>query len=79
MSEYGFEQKTCYCGADLAVLKAVATSYRYGTLPQAKCPNCGRDMLLDAPALETPIMPEPAAPEAPARATRSRKAEPEPE
>ena len=81
-SEYSFKVKTCYCGADLTGLKAEATSYRYGTLPQGKCPNCGRDMLLDAPPVE-PTMPAPATasvPEPPARATRgSRKVELEPE
>jgi len=57
MEEYGFKVKKCYCGADLSGLKAVATSYRYGNLPQAKCPNCGRDMLLNVPVVK--VAPEP--------------------
>jgi len=59
--EYNFKVKKCYCGTALAGLKAAASSYRYGTQPQAKCPNCGRDMLLDAPLVE-PVMPAPVAP-----------------
>ena len=59
MEEYNFKVKTCYCGADLSTLKADATSFRYGTQPQAKCPNCGRDMLLDAPPVE-PVVKAPA-------------------
>jgi len=59
--EYSFKVKKCYCGTVLAGLKAEATSFRYGTQPQAKCPNCGRDMLLDAPPVE-PAVPVPAAP-----------------
>ena len=59
--EYGFKVKKCYCGTDLSGLTAEATSYRYGTLPQAKCPECGREMLLDAPPVE-PIGEAPAAP-----------------
>jgi hypothetical protein len=68
MEEYSFKVKTCYCGADLSGLKTEATSYRYGTQPQAKCPNCGRDMLLDAPAIE-PVIESRAASAAPARAS----------
>jgi len=59
--EYGFKVKKCYCGADLSTLKAEAISFRYGTQPQAKCPECGRDMLLDAPPVE-PVMPASNAP-----------------
>jgi len=55
--EYSFKVKKCYCGADLSGLKAEATSNRYGNLPQAKCPNCGRDMLLDAPPVEPVVEP----------------------
>jgi len=54
--EYGFKQKTCYCGANLAGLQVVATSNRFWALPQGKCPECGREMLLDAPPVE-PVMP----------------------
>jgi len=54
--EYSFKVKKCYCGTDLSGLKAVATSFRYGTLPQAKCPNCGRDMLLNAPPVEPVVL-----------------------
>jgi len=70
--EYRFKVKTCYCGADLSALKAVATSNRYGTYPQAKCPNCGRDMLLDAPPVE-PVAAAPAGAPTEAPAKRSRK------
>jgi len=59
--EYGFKVIKCYCGADLSGLKAVASSYRYGAQPQARCPNCGRDMLLDAPPIE-PVIPTPVIP-----------------
>lgn len=48
-SEYSFKLETCSCGADLSGLKAEATSYRDGRFPQAKCPNCGNDLLLEAP------------------------------
>jgi len=57
--EYGFKVKKCYCGADLSRLQAEATSFRYGRLPQAKCPECGRDMLLDAEPVEA-VRPAPA-------------------
>ena len=70
MEEYNFQQKTCYCGADLSALKAVATSNRYGTYPQAKCPNCGRDMLLDAPQVK-PVVAAPI--EAPEVITKRRR------
>jgi len=56
--EYSFKVKTCYCGANLSGLKAEPTSFRYGTQPQAKCPECGRNMLLDAPPVE-PVVVDP--------------------
>jgi len=70
--EYGFKHKKCYCGLDLTGQKAVATSYRFGSLPQAKCPNpdCGRDMLLDAPPVE-PVVAAPT--EAPEVITKRRR------
>jgi len=71
-----FKQETCYCGADLSGLTAEVTGYRFGTLPQGRCPNCGRSMLLDAPPIEPAL---PARPEPPARATRSRREMPESE
>ena len=70
MEEYSFKVKTCYCGADLSNLKAAPSSNRYGTLPQAKCPKCGRDMLLDAPPVE-PVVKAPAAEASAAPAKRS--------
>lgn len=72
MEEYGFQHKTCYCGTDLSGLKAEATSYRYGTMPQAKCPNCGRDMPLDAPPVED-VMEAPVVAAAPAPAKSKSK------
>jgi len=54
--EYNFKVKKCYCGTALAGLKAAASSYRYGTQPQAKCPGCGRNMLLDAPPVEPVVL-----------------------
>jgi len=39
----------------------------YGNLPQAKCPECGRSMLLDAPPVEE-VAPVAEAPAAPAKA-----------
>lgn len=68
--EYGFKQKTCYCGANLAGLQVEATSNRFGTLPQGKCPECGREMLLNAPPVEE-VMPVVAAPvKAPAKSKK---------
>lgn len=72
--EYGFKHKTCYCGLDLSGLKVVPTSFRYGTQPQAKCPECGRSMLLDAPPVEDVMStPAPPAEDAPAPAKSKSK------
>lgn len=60
--EYSFKLSACDCGADLTGLKAEVTFIRFGTSPLGKCPECGREMLLDVPA-----------PEPPAKARSSRK------
>jgi hypothetical protein len=70
--EYSFKQEKCYCGADLSGLQASPTSNRYGTYPQAKCPECGRELLLNAPPV-MPSMEPPGAEAAAAETRRSRK------
>jgi len=70
--KYKFKVKKCYCGTDLSGLEVPATSNRYGNLPQGKCPECGRDMLLDAPPVE-PVIPAPMkAPATKAKSTSKR-------
>lgn len=82
-TKYSFRQETCYCGADLSGLKEVATSNRFRNLPQAKCPECGRELLLDAPAVEPALAvspgEEPVAAPKKARSSSRKKAVPEPE
>jgi len=68
VEEYSFKVKTCYCGANLSGLKAEATSNRFGTLPQGKCPECGRNMLLVGEAVFIKV-PVEEAPKAPAKST----------
>lgn len=73
-NEYSFKRETCYCGADLAEVKAETSGLYRGSFPMGKCPGCGRLLLLDAP----PVEPEMPVPEPPAKARSSRKtAEPE--
>jgi hypothetical protein len=74
MAEYGFKRKECYCGLDLTGQKAEVARLWRDTQPVGKCPNpeCGRELLLDAP----PVMPSTEPPEAEATAAdtkRSRK------
>lgn len=56
--KYKFKVAKCYCGTDLSGLEVSASSNRYGNLPQGTCPECGRQMLLNAPAIE-PVAPAP--------------------
>ena len=58
--EYGFKRKDCYCGLDLKGKKVEVVGLWRDTQPMGKCPNCGRDMLLDAPPVE-PVIVAPAA------------------
>ena len=52
---YSFKQETCYCGLDLTDKKAAVSGYRRGLTPVGECPECGKSLVLDAPALEHPL------------------------
>jgi hypothetical protein len=70
--EYSFKQEKCYCGANLSGVMAEATSNRYDMFPQGKCPECGRELLLNVPPVE-PSTVAPGAGVAAAETRRSRK------